>query len=106
MKEFFRNLKGFLKGWWHVNISEKDVVYSFYGFNHFNLAKRYADMRLKRNGLKHWVLPAGKGSEMLIVFNTREKDSMQAQNLMNRRITAYDLSKGCYYIAEQKRKKK
>lgn len=82
-------------------MSQKDVIYSFYGFGHFKLAKKYADKRHERNELKHWVVPSGRGAESLVVFNTKEKDLLQAQNLMNRRVRAYDLTKSAYHTAGQ-----
>lgn len=104
IKTFFINIGGFFRGWWQVHVSQKDVIYSFYGFGHFRFARKYADKRHERNGLKHWVVPAGRGAESLVVFNTREKDLMQAQDLMNRRITAYDLMRSAYYTAQNKSK--
>lgn len=103
---FFNNIRGFLGGWWQLYVSQKDIIYSFYGFNHFAFAKKYADRRCRRNGLKHWVVPSGRGSEQLIVFNTREKDSMQARGFMSRRVKAYDLMKASYHTSVQQPKKK
>lgn len=106
IKRFFNNIRGFLGGWWHVTASQKDVIFSFYGFNHFNFAKRYADMRKERNGLKHWVLPAGSGAEQLVVFNTKEKKRLQQLNLMSRRVTVNQLLKDAYYFTPDTSKKK
>jgi hypothetical protein len=105
-RTFFNNIGGWYEGWYQVNVSQRDVIYAFYGFNHFNFAKKYAEKRHKRNGLKHWVVPAGKGAESLVVFNTREKDSLQAQGLMSRRVKAYDLMKAAYHTSAQNNKKK
>lgn len=101
IKNFFANIGGWRKGWWQVNMSQRDIIYSFYGFGHFELAKKYADKRHARNGLKHWVVPSGKGAEQLIVFNTQEKNTMQARGLMSRKIRAYDLMKASYHTAEK-----
>lgn len=99
MKKLLSNIKGFFLGWYQLRISQQDIIYSFYGFNHFNFAKKYADKRYKRNGRKHWVIPAGKGSEQMVVFNTIEKDLLQAQGHMNRRVKAHHLSKSAYHTA-------
>jgi len=106
IKALFSNIRGFFGGWWQLNISQKDAIYSFYGFGHFRLARQYADKRHKRNGLKHWVVPAGRGAEQLVVFNTREKDMMQVQGHMSRRVKAHDLTKAAYHTAGQGQTKK
>jgi hypothetical protein len=105
IKVFFANIVGFFKGWHQVNVSQRDVLYSFYGFNHFEFAKKYADKRHKRNGLKHWVVPAGRGAEQLVVFNTKEKKALQHSGLMNKKLTVNDMLKAAYYFTGTPKKK-
>ena len=105
IKAFFNNLRGYFAGWWQLHVSQKDVIYSFYGFNHFEFAKKYAHKRQDRNGYLHWVVPAGAGAEQLVVFNTREKKRLQQMKLMNRKLTVNDMLKTAYYFTPDKKKK-
>ena len=102
IKDFFNDLRGFQKGWWQLHVATKDIVYSFYGFGHYGLAKKYADKRSARNGYKHWVVPAGKGSEQLVVFNALEKKRLQRLGLMSRQLSVKDMLDIAYYWSNNK----
>jgi hypothetical protein len=98
VKRFFSNLSGWAHGFWILKISTKDRLYSFYGYSHFKFAKQYADKRYVRNGLRHWVLPAGQGAEQLVVFNVVEKKLMKRQGHIGKHVTVKDLLKAAYYV--------
>jgi hypothetical protein len=98
IKVFFANIRGFFEGWYQLNISQRDVIFSFYGFKHFDFAKKYADKRQRRNGYMHWVVPAGKGAEQLVVFNTLEKKMLKRRGMMSKKLTIYDMLKSAYYV--------
>ena len=97
IKSFLNNIKGFFMGFWILYIYPKDQIFSFYGYGHFRFARDYADKRVKRNGLRHWVLPAGKGAEQLIVFNIVEKKMLTRRGFINK-ININDMLKQAYYI--------
>ena len=97
IRAFFNNIRGFFGGWYTVNISTRDSIYSFYGFGHFRFAREYADKRKERNGYLHWVVPAGRGAEQLVVFNALEKKNLQRAGLMPKKLTIHDMLKAAYY---------
>lgn len=103
IKTFFNNIKGWIQGSWQMYISQKDVIYSFYGFGHFGLAKKYADRRNLRNGYRHYVLPAGRTSEQIVVFNSHELKALKRAGLVNKRVTIEILLNESYYITPRKK---
>ena len=103
IKTFFNNIKGFFQGWWQMHVSQKDIIYSFYGFGHFALAIKYADRRNLRNGYRHYVLPAGRASEQLVVFNSHEVMFLKRAGLVNKRVTIEILLNESYYITPRKK---
>jgi len=100
LKAFFNNLKGYFAARKQLR-SEEDIIFSFYGFNHYTHAIRYADLRRDRNGKQHWVLPAGAKSEQLIVFNSDEKKQLQRLGLMSKRVTIKMLMEAAYYKSDK-----
>lgn len=97
VRTFFTNVKGFIAGYRMVHFNQMDVIYSFYGYGHFKLSKKYADRRKERNGLLHWVVPSGKGAESLVVFNTKERKQMQRLGLMSKKVDVNLLLHDAYY---------
>ena len=85
-----------------VHFNQMDVIYTFYGYGHFNLAKKYADKRKERNGLLHWVVPAGAGAESLVVFNTKERKQLQRIGAISDRINVNVLLHDAYYTTTMK----
>ncbi len=100
LKTFFNNVKGYLVAKGQLR-SEKDVIFSFYGFNHYNHAIKYANLRRDRNGKQHWVLPAGPKSEQLIVFNSEEKKRLQRLGFMSKRVDIKMLMEQAYYKTQR-----
>ncbi len=97
LRGVYNNIKGFREGYNMVHFGQKDVIYTFYGYGHFRLAKKYADMRKERNGLLHWVVPAGSGAESLVVFNTKERKQLQRIGAISKRIDVNILLHDAYY---------
>ena len=97
ISEFLSNIRGFFAGFWQMYVSQKDIIYSFTGFNHFAMARKYCDRRTKRSGKRHYVIPAGRGSQQLIVFNSVEGKQLKRLGLMNKRVTIEVLLRDAYY---------
>ena len=98
---FFSNIWGWLSGLWIMYVSTKDIPFSFYGFGHFGIAKKYADKRKRRNELMHYVLPAGAGSEQMVVFNSREMKQLKRMGLMSKKVTIEVLLRESYYFTKK-----
>ena len=98
---FFNNIRGWGLGLWILYISTKDIPYSFYGFGHYGISKKYADKRKRRNELMHYVLPAGRGSEQMVVFNSREMKQLKRLGLMSKRVTIEVLLRESYYFTKK-----
>ncbi len=103
---FLYNIKGFIISWWQVNVSQKDIIFSLWGFSHFSLAKEYARKRSIRNGLRHYVLPASRGATQLIVFNSRELKDLKRGGFVNKRVTIEVLLREAYYFTPNLLKRK
>ena len=103
IKEFFRNIYGWIYGLWILYISPSDKIFSFFGYGHFSFARKYADKRARRNGLRHWVLPSGSGAVQLVVFNIREKKMLQHIGLMSKHVNINTLLNQAYYITPKKK---
>jgi len=102
LTSFWDNIFGFLSGFWFVNFTNKDRIYVFWGYSHWRFAKRYADKRTQMNGLMHHVMPTGRKSEQLIVFNSKERKAMQRKGLMSKKVTALDIMKSAYHTTKRK----
>ena len=101
IKRFFRNLGGWFYSIWILRISQSDIPFGIYGYNHFSFSKKYANKRKKRNGLRHYCLPAGRGSEMLIVFNSKEMKALKRKGFMNKRVTIAVLLSEAYFVTKR-----
>ena len=98
---FFNNIRGWFAGLWILYISTKDQIFSFYGYGHFSMSREYADKRKRRNGLMHYVLPSGAGSEQMVVFNSREMKQLKRLGLMSKRVTIEVLLRESYYFTKK-----